>query len=55
MGLKFVGNLEEEWVVFNVSCDGFLKGKRVMVVDDNWIIFFVVIRKLKKMGVLDVK
>ncbi|XP_009142537.1 histidine kinase CKI1 [Brassica rapa] len=55
MGPKPVGNSEEERVASNASCDGLLKGKRVMVVDDNRITSSVATRKLKKMGVLDVK
>ncbi|KAF3555468.1 hypothetical protein F2Q69_00010260 [Brassica cretica] len=55
MGPKPVGNSEEEQVTSSASCDGLLKGKRVLVVDDNRITCSVATRKLKKMGVLDVK
>ncbi|CAF1797783.1 unnamed protein product [Brassica napus] len=52
---KPVGNSEDERVTSNASCDELLKGKRVMVVDDNRITSSVATRKLKKMGVSEVR
>ncbi|KAG2326044.1 hypothetical protein Bca4012_034738 [Brassica carinata] len=52
---KPVGNSEDEQGMSNASYDALLKGKRVMVVDDNRITSSVATRKLKKMGVSEVR
>ncbi|KAJ4892523.1 Histidine kinase CKI1 [Raphanus sativus] len=52
---KPVGNSGDEQGMSNASYDALLKGKRVMVVDDNRITSSVATRKLKKMGVSDVR
>ncbi|EFH50708.1 cytokinin-independent 1 [Arabidopsis lyrata subsp. lyrata] len=50
-----IGNLEDEQGTSKPSDDEFLREKRVLVVDDNFLTRKVAIGKLKKMGVSEVK
>ncbi|KAJ0258116.1 Histidine kinase CKI1 [Hirschfeldia incana] len=52
---KPVGKSEDEQGMSSASRDGLFKGKRVMVVDDNRITSAVATRKLKNMGVSEVR
>ncbi|KAL1226250.1 Histidine kinase CKI1 [Cardamine amara subsp. amara] len=55
-GRKPIGNREDEQGTCKPSDEyEFLRGKRVMVVDDNRTMSLVATRKLKKMGVSEVK
>nr|5LNM_A Chain A, Histidine kinase CKI1 [Arabidopsis thaliana] len=54
-GRKPIGNPEDEQETSKPSDDEFLRGKRVLVVDDNFISRKVATGKLKKMGVSEVE
>ncbi|CAH8268088.1 unnamed protein product [Arabidopsis lyrata] len=54
-GGNLIGNPEDEQGTSKPSDDEFLRGKRVLVVDDNFLIRKVATGKLKKMGVSEVK
>ncbi|XP_020884425.1 histidine kinase CKI1 [Arabidopsis lyrata subsp. lyrata] len=53
-GRKPIGNAEDEEGTSKPSDDEFLRGKRVLVVDDNFLTRKVATGKLKKMGVSEV-